>query len=424
MEWFRGQIIGQGSSATVCLASSTTSAAVFAVKSAEFSQSQHLQTEQKILSTLSSPYIVTYKGFDITKEKNKLMFNLFMEYMPHGTLSNHGGRLREPVIARYTEQVLKGLEYLHSRGLVHCDIKGSNILVGEGNCVKIADFGLTKRLNESAGVPLAGTPAFMSPEAVRGEEQGYPCDVWGIGCTVIEMATGCSPWPKVKDPVSMLYHVGYSGEVPEIPRFLSEEAKDFLEKCLRRNPRERWSASQLLNHPFLGEFSSKDGDCVVGESNNNSSSSWSPTSILDQGFWNSVEESELPIAAEGEFVQTCCVHSASDRIKKLALCSGGPNWNWESENWITTRGNNNGKGEGSCSCCCIGGSIIASNSASDSWCEVEESNNSNNNNNVIIINSNCRISRCCYEEFKCREVRVEVDSVNFDIMQPLTLDIL
>ncbi|XP_057729849.1 mitogen-activated protein kinase kinase kinase 18-like [Arachis stenosperma] len=416
MEWIRGQIIGQGSSATVCLAGTTTSAAVCAVKSAELSQSQHLQREQKILSSLSSPHIVTYKGFDITKEKSKLMFNLFMEYMPHGTLSNHGGRLLEPAIAHYTKQVLKGLEYLHSRELVHCDIKGSNILVGEGNCVKIADFGLAKSLNESAGVPLAGTPAFMSPEVARGEEQGYPCDVWGIGCTVIEMATGCSPWPKVKDPVSMLYHVGYSGEVPEIPGFLSEEAKDFLEKCLRRNPRERWSASQLLNHPFLGEFSCKDGDCVLGESN---SSSWSPTSILDQGFWNSVEESECPIA--GDFVQTCRVHSASDRIKKLALCSGDPNWNWESENWITTRGNNNNES----SCSCIGGSMIASNSASDCWCEVEKSNNNNNNNDDDnVINSNCRINSCFYEDFKCRDVRVVVNSVNFQKMHPLTLDIL
>ncbi|KAJ6729211.1 MITOGEN-ACTIVATED PROTEIN KINASE KINASE KINASE 15 [Salix viminalis] len=79
------------------------------------------------------------------------MYNLFLEYMPGGTLSNaiqaHGGRLDESSIRDYTCQILRGLDYIHLNGLVHCDIKSSNILVGRGGA-KIADFGCARRVGK------------------------------------------------------------------------------------------------------------------------------------------------------------------------------------------------------------------------------------------------------------------------------------
>ncbi|MCI88253.1 mitogen-activated protein kinase kinase kinase A-like, partial [Trifolium medium] len=65
--------------------------------------------------------------------------------------------------------------------------------------VKIGDFGCAKMVDEIA--PIAGTPLYMAPEVARGEEQGYPSDVWSLGCTIVEMATGFSPWTNVDDPV-------------------------------------------------------------------------------------------------------------------------------------------------------------------------------------------------------------------------------
>ncbi|KAK7257556.1 hypothetical protein RIF29_31606 [Crotalaria pallida] len=334
MKWSRGHTIGHGSSATVSIA--TGCGGIFAVKSSNLSNSEPLQREQRILSSLCSPYIVTYKGYDITMENNTLMYNLFMEYMPFGTLvqatqRRGGGRINEAAIACYTRQVVQGLEYLHSKGLVHCDIKGANILISEDGVAKICDFGCAKCVTDDAKAkPIGGTPMFMAPEVARGEEQGCPSDIWSLGCTMIEMAVGASPWPNVADPFSVLYHIAYSNKVPEIPSFLSEEAKDFLGKCFRRNPHERWTASQLLKHPFLREisFDSKQ----IEECN-----STSPTSILEQGIWNYVEESR----SVGNLIHmTSFENSPGGRVRSLSQNSGEPCLAWHDvgESWITIRG--------------------------------------------------------------------------------------
>ncbi|PON32026.1 Serine/threonine protein kinase [Parasponia andersonii] len=330
MDWSRGQTIGRGSSATVSIATSARSGHVFAVKSAELSQSKALQHEQSIISSLASAHVVSYIGQDITRENDKSMYNLLIEYMPGGTLndivSRHGGRLDESSIGYYTREIVRGLEYLHSLGIVHCDIKGRNILVGEKG-PKIADFGCARPGNSAE--PIAGTPMFMAPEVARGEHQGFSSDIWSLGCTIIEMASGGSPWPNAGDPIAILYRIAYSGELPEFPSFLSSEAKDFLAKCLRINPDERWTASQLLKHPFLGQFKQ------TNESNTLNSSS--PTSILDQGIWKSLDESGslsnlISLSSGGD--------SPADRIRRLSssLFSGAPRWDLE-ESWITIRSN-------------------------------------------------------------------------------------
>ncbi|KAM1324401.1 mitogen-activated protein kinase kinase kinase 18-like [Malus sylvestris] len=345
MDWTRGCTIGQGSSATVSLATSRHSGDKFAVKSAEMSHSEFLQREQKIFSVLSSPHIVSYMGHDITNENNKLVYNLLMEYVPGGTIidaiRSRGGQVDESIIRNYTRGMVKGLDYLHSLGLVHCDIKGRNILVGEDG-PKIADFGCARWANPAAAsvATIGGTPMFMAPEVARGEEQGFACDVWALGCTIIEMATGGSaPWPNAADPVTVLYQIAYSNELPEIPSFLSDQAKHFLERCLRRDPTERWTASQLLKHSFLGE--EEEEKVLINFSSSTKqvqgSTSFSPTSILDQDVWNSFGESEN----SGSLDQNPSFENSSDdqRIRRLSLFSGDPKWSWDDETWIAVRGN-------------------------------------------------------------------------------------
>ncbi|KAL2473054.1 mitogen-activated protein kinase kinase kinase 16 [Forsythia ovata] len=342
MEWTRGPIIGRGTSATVSVAT-TSSGELFAVKSTDLSSSSLLQKEQFIISQLDSPYVIKCLGSDITCEENKSVFNLFLEYFPGGALSDQirkqGGSLDESIIQFYAHQMVRGFNYLHLNGVVHGDIKGQNILIGEDG-LKIADFGCSKLIQEDddsvAGKSrFSGTPAYMAPEVSRGEEQGFPADIWALGCTVIEMATGCSPWPEIHDPVSALYKIGYSGDAPEIPSWLSNKAKEFLSKCLIRDAKLRWTAEELLEHSF---FHGLEDNC--GEAREFTRKS--PTSVLDQGFWDSMEA--VPeYSSPNLTVVASSSDSPADRISRLisdslSINSNIANWTPEEEDWITVRG--------------------------------------------------------------------------------------
>ncbi|XP_012841581.1 PREDICTED: mitogen-activated protein kinase kinase kinase 2 [Erythranthe guttata] len=330
--WTRGPTIGRGSSASVSLATTAGGEVFAAVKSTDLSSSASLQKEGILISQLSSPYIVKCLGSDITCEESGHVYNLFLEYLPGGTLSDRikkqGGSLDETAIGKHAHGILMGLNYLHTKGLVHCDIKGENILLGENGSVKIADFGCAKRVG-SGGSGFSGTPAYMAPETARGEEQGFAADVWALGCTVVEMATGSHPWPEMKDPAAALYRVGFSGDVPETPAWFSGQARDFLDNCLTRDPRERWTAAELLRHPFMIAASAEEGSGeVIGEFAKRAS----PTSVMDQDFWDALEVPENPMEISSDS------DSPAGRIMDLigdGLSYGG--WT-EEEGWLTVRG--------------------------------------------------------------------------------------
>ncbi|KAH7290373.1 hypothetical protein KP509_30G045300 [Ceratopteris richardii] len=181
--------------------------------------------------------------------------------MDGGTLADlliqSGGHLGESLVRHYTRCIVRGLHYLHGNGIVHCDIKGQNILIGSTG-VKIADFGAAKRMkpsddNRGTGQSgFKGTPLWMAPEVVQGLEQGFAADIWSLGCTVVEMIQGRPPWGRnITDMAAALYKLGCSEEDPPLPQSIWDDARDFLLHCLQRNPKDRWTASQLLQHPFL-----------------------------------------------------------------------------------------------------------------------------------------------------------------------------
>lgn len=408
MEWTRGRTIGRGSSATVSTATTQGSGQVLAVKSAELSQSEFLKREQRILSTLISPQIVAYKGCDITCENGRLLYNIFMEYAPRGTLvdaiRSRGGGLEEATIKAYTRNIMLGLEYLHSNGIAHCDIKCHNVLVTSDG-VKIADLGCARRIDHdgvtSADLAIAGTPIFMAPEVARGEQQGFPADVWALGCTVIEMATGRAPWADASDPVSALYRIGYSGDVPEVPSFMSKQAKDFLDKCLKRDPVERWSARELLKHAFLEESISlsKEANCFDSDT---------PTTVLDQGFWDSIGEMEtIPSPTHKS-----SLNSAAERIRRLSRISTTssqrmPNWVCD-EGWITVRS----KEPEMFNCSQEDDELEYSNEAT--WtsgtgaCNTSCSNSTNDNRIVSFMAYKCKKAFKCKKDVFCGNIHLKI----------------
>ena len=223
-----------------------------------------LQQEVHMLSQLTHPNIVRYIGI----KRQKDILNVFMEYVPGGSIASllqRFGPLGDSVTRVYTRQILIGLDYLHSQRVVHRDIKGANILVEKSGRIKLADFGMAKMLefvdierNNHAKKAIKGSAYWMAPEVIRKSEVTLGCDVWSVGCTVIEMASAKPPWCECSTQVQAMYKIASSTALPTLPENnLSADAKAFILHCLKRNVEERPDVQTLLMNPFVDESSNE-----------------------------------------------------------------------------------------------------------------------------------------------------------------------
>lgn len=171
--------------------------------------------------------------------------------------------------------MLQGLQYLHSKGVEHRDVKPDNILLGANSVLKYVDFGAAKVIIKGnrtmaktrairggtggdAGPAvmnsLAGTPMYLAPEVIKGGAGALgAADIWSMGCVVLEITTGRKPWSNLDNEWAIMFHIGIATQHPPLPDpgQMSDLGIDFIQQCLTIDPNSRPTASELMHHPWL-----------------------------------------------------------------------------------------------------------------------------------------------------------------------------
>ena len=276
VKWMQGALIGQGSFGSVFLALHAITGELMAVKQVEMpsktssseadrrkeSMVAALRREIDLLRDLQHPHIVQYLGSNCAEDK----FNIFLEYVPGGSVAamlNSYGKLKEPLIRNFVRQILSGLSYLHSRDIIHRDIKGANVLVDNKGNIKISDFGISKRVEVSnLGNPgkgphanrssLQGSVFWMAPEVVKQTSYTRKADIWSLGCLIVEMFTGEHPFPNLNQ-LQAIFQIGQRAK-PAMPDEASQEGQAFLDLTFEFDYEKRPEADDLLKSPFLKQI--------------------------------------------------------------------------------------------------------------------------------------------------------------------------
>ncbi|KAJ3011031.1 hypothetical protein HKX48_007059 [Thoreauomyces humboldtii] len=252
--------LGEGAFGSVFKAILKQSGFVLAVKQIQTGKNeetkQTIQKEIELLRALSHRSVLQYYGALVVQDAMWIL----TDYCAPGSVSDcmelTEATLTEKQLAIVLAASLEGLEFLHSRQVVHRDLKCANILLTEAGEVKIADFGVSERLSVAVGVrrTVVGTPYWMAPEVITGNGYGTEADIWSIGITAIEMADGVPPLANIA-PMRAMFKIPHlpPPTVQDVGRFTSEFI-DFLAKCLTKDPKNRPTATQLLTHPFVAPY--------------------------------------------------------------------------------------------------------------------------------------------------------------------------
>ena len=213
-------------------------------------EDRRIRREIEIQSQIDMKYIVPL----IDSFETSTHFYLVMKYYCGDDLFNRVSRscrLNENRVIKYISQLVEAVYYLHSKNIIHRDIKLENILLDADDNIGLCDFGFatilpvgTSRLNKS----WIGTFEYVAPELLCAEEYDFPIDIWAIGVVTYTLLTKKSPFRGPGDHIT-------AANVKDVkliyPNYLSDQALDFLKGILKRNPEERMKITDLLVHPWM-----------------------------------------------------------------------------------------------------------------------------------------------------------------------------
>jgi serine/threonine protein kinase len=260
LDIMRGPKVGSGGYATVFCGLNRSNNDLIAIKEISVGdcneqEFRDVALEFDIIRKLRHPNVVRYIAFDHSSSKQSC--RILMEFMFAGSaqqILQMFGPLPESVLRAYAMQIFAGVDFIHNEGITHRDIKPANLLVLANGTLKLGDFGCSKRISERSSVSnhLIGTPVYMAPEFISGSVH-QKSDVWSVGCTLLELATGRRPWHEtnVHAHLPLMFHITSTRTGPSIPDTVSEGMREFLEACFVRDVKQRQSAGDLLGHPWL-----------------------------------------------------------------------------------------------------------------------------------------------------------------------------
>eukprot|EP00760_Papus_ankaliazontas_P038946 PhM_4_TR9430/c0_g1_i1/m.60276 len=261
--WERLEKLGSGAFGQVYKAKDLTTGGIMAVKVIKIS-AEDRDAEQKVtdlvnevalLRTLEHENIIHY----LYCERGDGCINVFMEYANGGTVSDVVSEhtlLTPQKAIPYLRELLRAVAFLHENNIMHRDIKCANLMLANGK-VKLGDFGTACQLTEKEPTTneMKGTLRFMAPEVAKEEQYGLACDVWSIGCTLVEMLTGKQPMPHIEgnylQVIAALCRMEHGESIPIPDSITHVLARNFIANCLHVDPAMRPSVKTLLSDPFL-----------------------------------------------------------------------------------------------------------------------------------------------------------------------------
>ncbi|KAK2948407.1 putative serine/threonine protein kinase [Blattamonas nauphoetae] len=207
-----------------------------------------------------------HRAFSIVRGGEKQLW-IAMDYAAGGSLTQVitvNGAMPERAIAFVCREMLKALDFLHKMHRIHRDIKSDNVLLDLDGSVRLADFGFCAQLTEELQKrkSVVGTPYWMSPELIQGLEYDQKTDIWSLGITALEMADSEPPLMNIP-PLRALFLIA-TRPPPTLnsPERWSKEFNSFLSCCLTHNTKERYTAEQLLSHPFITQKAGTKADLL------------------------------------------------------------------------------------------------------------------------------------------------------------------
>ena len=223
---------------------------------------KQIYNEASIMKKLLHPNVISFK--DVFKDTKLDYFYIVMEYANDGDLSKKIKTQKNKIIGekyfseekimQYFYQICRGLQYIHSKNIIHRDIKSQNIFLMKNGKIKIGDFGIAKALTNTKNnaTTIIGTPYYFSPEIINGEPYNYKTDIWSLGVVLYEMC--CLKLPFESNNIAQLSIKIMKGKYDPIPNRYSKNMANLIKNMLNIDQKLRPNINEVLQSPLLKNY--------------------------------------------------------------------------------------------------------------------------------------------------------------------------